>query len=51
MEQVQLKNSAQQMLRTADYSKELETAYHKALLQLNREVLWWPVSQVRWGFV
>eukprot|EP00903_Cladosiphon_okamuranus_P010509 g9940.t1 len=43
---IQLKNTAQQMLRTADTSKELETGYHKTLLQLNREVLWWPVSQV-----
>lgn len=47
VEQIQLKNNAQQMLRTADYSKELETLYHVLLLQLNREVLWWPVSQVR----
>ncbi|CAN0585281.1 unnamed protein product, partial [Ectocarpus sp. 12 AP-2014] len=46
VEQVQLKNEAQQMLREADLSKESETEYHKLLLQLNHEVLWWPVSQV-----
>ncbi|CAM9971508.1 unnamed protein product [Ectocarpus fasciculatus] len=43
---IQLKNEAQQMLREADLSKESETEYHKLLLQLNHEVLWWPVSQV-----
>ncbi|CAM9437273.1 unnamed protein product [Ectocarpus sp. 4 AP-2014] len=43
---IQLKNEAQQMLREADQSKESETEYHKLLLQLNHEVLWWPVSQV-----
>eukprot|EP00752_Nemacystus_decipiens_P010949 g9730.t1 len=43
---IQLKNQAQQMLRTADYSKELETLYHKLLLKMNSEVLWWPISQV-----
>ncbi|CAN0149951.1 unnamed protein product [Ectocarpus sp. 13 AM-2016] len=34
------------MLREADLSKESEMEYHKLLLQLNHEVLWWPVSQV-----
>eukprot|EP00904_Undaria_pinnatifida_P008853 jgi/Undpi1/5098/HiC_scaffold_19.g08450.m1 len=43
---IQLKNQAKDLLREADFVKELETDYHKNVLQLNREVLWWPVSQV-----
>ncbi|CAN0081869.1 unnamed protein product, partial [Hapterophycus canaliculatus] len=43
---VQLKNEAQQMLREADLAEDAESGYHRLLLQLKREVLWWPISQV-----
>ena len=35
------------IVREADYAKDLETGYHKNILRLNREVLWWPISHVR----
>lgn len=43
---IQLKNRAKALLREADFAKTQETKYHKNVLRLNREVLWWPISQV-----
>lgn len=37
------------MLREADLAEDAESGYHRLLLQLNHEVLWWPISQVRRG--
>lgn len=34
------------MLVEADFMQDIETDYHKTTLRLNREVIWWPITQV-----